>query len=64
MNIGAAIPLTCWLCAVLAIPRRPCPRHEVQEFLYRRRVGRQQTCAVAATEVVAFVHLLAAIVSP
>jgi predicted MFS family arabinose efflux permease len=62
-----AIPITCWLCALLAIPRRPCPHHEMQEFTYRRLVGRQQLlvgCAIAATVIVAVVHLLAAIVSP
>jgi hypothetical protein len=62
-----AIPVTCWLCALLAIPRRPCPHHEMQEFVYRRLIGQQQTlvgCALAATVVVALVHLLAAIPAP
>ncbi len=62
-----AIPITCWLCALLAIPRRPCPHHEMQEFAYCRLVGRQHllvSYAVVATVVVAFVHLLAALALP
>jgi hypothetical protein len=37
-----AIPLTCWLCALLARPRRPCLGNEVQELAYARLLGRQQ----------------------
>src|SRR5438046_8599236 len=33
-----AIPVVCWLCALLATPQRPCPYHEIQEFVHRRLV--------------------------
>jgi len=36
-----AIPLTCWLCAFVAIPRKPLPGNEVQELVYARLLGRQ-----------------------
>lgn len=38
----AAIALTCWLCALLAIPGRPVAHDEGQELVYRRLIGRQQ----------------------
>jgi hypothetical protein len=62
-----AIPVACWLCALLAIPQRPCVHDEIQEFVYRRLVARQQLlvgCATVATIVVALVHLLAAVATP
>lgn len=34
------IPITCWLCALLAIPRAPRRGDEVQELIHRRLVGR------------------------
>ncbi len=62
-----AIPVACWLCALLAIPQRPRPHHEDQEFVYRRLVARQQILvayATVATVLVAFVHLVAALAAP
>jgi hypothetical protein len=59
----AAIALTWWLCALLAIPRRPRAGQEMQELVYRRLVARQQwmmACAVLATAVAALVLLTAA----
>ena len=44
----ALVPLTCWLCTLLAIPRRPLPGNEVQELVYRRLLGRQQRLALLA----------------
>lgn len=52
MLVFAAIPLTCWLCALLAIPHPPQPGDEVQQLVYRRLVGRHQlliACAVIVT---------------
>jgi hypothetical protein len=40
MHLLLLIPLTCWLCALVAIPRRPMPGDEAQELAYRRLVGR------------------------
>lgn len=37
-----AIPLTCWLCAMLAIPRKPIYGDEVAELVYRSLGRRQQ----------------------
>jgi len=38
----AAIPLTCWLAAVIATPRRPRLGNDVEELVYARLLGRQQ----------------------
>jgi len=62
-----AIPLTCWLCALLAAPCKPLPDHEMQELAYRHLVGRQQlllACAVVATVAVAIVLVLTALALP
>lgn len=59
MTIYAVIPLTCWLCALLAIPRRPMPDHEEQELAYRRLVARHQIMlALAAVTTLVFVLVL------
>ncbi len=44
----AAVPITCWLCALVAMPRRPLPGNEVQEFVYARILGRQRQLALFA----------------
>lgn len=44
----AAIPLTCWLCALIALPRKPLPDNEVQELVYARLLGRQRTLMLFA----------------
>ncbi len=46
------LPLTCWVCVLVAIPRAPRPGDEVQELVYRRLVGRHDLlliCAIAIT---------------
>ena len=49
-----AVPLTCWMCALLAFPGKPIAGHELQELVYRRLVGRQQLLmAVAAVATLA-----------
>lgn len=42
------VPLTCWLCALIATPARPRTGDEVQELVYRHLVGRQQRLALLA----------------
>jgi hypothetical protein len=37
-----AIPLTCWLCAIVALPRKPHRGNEVEDLVYTRLFGRQQ----------------------
>ncbi len=48
MLILTAIPITCWICAVVAIPRRPHPGNEVQELVYVQLLGRQQRLVLLA----------------
>ena len=58
----AAIPLTCWLAALLATPRRPRLGNEVEELVYARLLGRQECLrllAIVATAVAFFVFVLA-----
>src|SRR5262249_26043159 len=43
-----AIPLTCWLCALLALPRKPLPGNQVQELIYSRLLGRQSRLVLLA----------------
>lgn len=47
-----AVALTCWLCSLIALPRKPLPNNEVQELVYTRLLGRQHLLmllALAAT---------------
>jgi hypothetical protein len=57
----ALIPLTCWLCAFLAVPRKPRVGNEVEELVYARLLGREQRLlllACAVTVVTLFVLVL------
>ncbi len=45
----AVVPLTCWLCALIAIPRRPRVGNEVEELVYARLLGRQQRLVLLAS---------------
>jgi hypothetical protein len=59
-----AIPLTCWVCTCIAIPRKPRPGNEVEELVYARLLGRQHRLvliALAATAVVFFALITTAI---
>jgi hypothetical protein len=52
MLITLAVPLACWLCALVALPRRPLPGDEAQELAYRRLIGRHHlllACAMTTT---------------
>ncbi len=56
MLAAAAVPLTCWLCALLALPRPPRRGDEMQELVYCRLIARQHllvACAVLTTLAVA-----------
>jgi hypothetical protein len=44
----AAIPLTCWLAALLAAPRTPRIGNEVEELVYARLLGRQERLRLLA----------------
>lgn len=58
-----AIPLTCWICALLAIPRRARFGNEIEELVYSRLLGRQHRIALLAllATAVAFVAFVIAI---
>lgn len=43
-----AIPLVFWLCALIAIPRRPRPGNEVEEIVYARLLGQHQNLTLLA----------------
>lgn len=48
MSIWIAIAGSCWLCTFLAQPRKPLPGNEVEELVYSRLLGRQQTIRLLA----------------
>lgn len=48
MLMLAMIPLTCWLCVLIAMPRKPLPDNEVQELVYSRLLGRHQRLTLLA----------------
>ncbi len=54
----AAIPLTCWICALLAAPRKPRIGNEVEELIYSRLLGRQELLALLALFVTAITFLV------
>ena len=60
----AAIPLTCWLCALIAAPRRPHPGNEVAELVYIRLLGRQQWLVLLAAMATAALFIALAIALP
>jgi len=60
----AAIPLTCWLCALLATPRKPRVGNEVEELVYSRLLGRQQMVALLALLVTAAAVLAIVVTLP
>jgi hypothetical protein len=43
-----AIPLTCWLCAFVALPRKPRLGNEVEELVYARLLGRHHLLVLLA----------------
>jgi hypothetical protein len=48
MHALLIVTLTCWLCTLVAIPRKPPVSDEVAELVYRRLLGRQQRLALLA----------------
>ncbi len=54
------LPLACWLCALLAAPRKPRLGNEVDELVYARLVGQRYRVALLALVVTlgAFVVLI------
>ena len=46
-----AVPLTCWLCLLLAIPHRPRHDDEVAQLIYRRLVARHQLLILIASSI-------------
>lgn len=61
MHETIVITLTCWLCTIIAAPRKPRLSDEVGELVYSRLLGRQQRLAllaVAATAALFFTVVL------
>jgi hypothetical protein len=48
MVAWVAVLLTCWLCALVAIPRKPRIGNEVEELVYARLLGREQRLVLLA----------------
>jgi hypothetical protein len=48
MHAMIVVTLTCWLCTLVAIPRKPQVGDEVAELVYCRLLGRQQRLALLA----------------
>jgi hypothetical protein len=57
-----SIALTCWLCALVAVPQKPLPGNEAQELVYARLLGRHQRLVILAL-VVSSVMFFASVVS-
>lgn len=58
-----AVPITCWICALIVRPRRPLPGNEVQELVHSRLCGKQQRLillALMATITVLLLFLITA----
>ena|SRR5947209_704906 len=48
MHTMISVTLTCWLCALVAAPRKPRVGDEAAELVYSRLLGRQQHLALLA----------------
>jgi hypothetical protein len=48
MSASVAIPLTCWVCAFIATPRKPRVGNEVAELVYARLLSRQHRVVLLA----------------
>lgn len=57
MAMFAAIPLTCWLCVLIAMPRKPLPGNEIEELVYSRLLGRHHHLRLLALIVTLFMLL-------
>ena len=57
-----AIALTCWVCTIVAAPRRPLSGNEVEELVYARLLGRQHRLLLLAL-LVTVVAILAYVVT-
>jgi hypothetical protein len=64
MFVYAAIPLTCWVCALIAIPRKPRFGNEAEELAYFRLLGRQRTLALIALCITAVVFIVGVLSLP
>lgn len=62
MSLWIAIALTCWCCVLIAVPRKPLPSNEVEEFVYERLLSRYERLVLLAIGVTA-VALLTLVVT-
>jgi hypothetical protein len=64
MGTLIAVSVTCWLCALVALPRKPRLGNEVEELIYARLLGRQRRVALLAIGVTAALLLTAIVALP
>jgi hypothetical protein len=64
MFILMTVPLTCWLCVLVASPRRPRLGNEVEELVYTRLLGRQQLLTLLAIVMTAMAGLIIVLTLP
>ncbi len=48
MSTFIAVSLTCWLCTMVAVPRKPQFGNEIAELVYARLLGRHHRLALLA----------------
>lgn len=58
MTTLVSVPLVCWLCALVARPRKPLPGNQVQELVYSRLLGRHQWLMLLAIVLTAAAFLV------
>jgi hypothetical protein len=59
-----AIPATCWLCVLVALPRKPRLGNGVEELVYARLLGRQHLLILLALLVTALLPLTLLLLLP
>lgn len=64
MGTFIAVSITCWACALVALPRKPRLGNEIEELVYARLLGRQRRVALLALGVTAALFLAAVVALP
>lgn len=64
MGTFIAVSITCWACALVALPRKPRLGNEVEELIYTRLLGRQRRIVLLALGVTAALFLAAVVALP
>lgn len=64
MGTLIAVSFTCWLCMIVAAPRKPQLGNEVEELVYAQLIGRQHRLALLAICITAALFFAAVIALP